>query len=123
MPTQSGGRMDTVQGGTLLGGNDPLGGTARWPHAPGGLPSAYGQAFHRPDDEEPVFGRGTMKRNSQHYVEQASNPNPNRNRNPTAIAYPNLTLTLILTLTLTQPQPRAGCRPRRRGPAHRAARR
>ena len=54
------------------GGNDPLGGTARWPHAPGGLPSAYDQAFHRADDEEPVFGRGTMKRNSQHYVEQAA---------------------------------------------------
>ena len=61
-----------MQGGALRGGNDPLGGTARWPHAPGGLPSAYDQAFHRADDEEPVFGRGTMKRNSQHYVEQAA---------------------------------------------------
>ena len=36
-----------MQGGGLRGGNDPLGGTARWPHAPGGLPSAYDQAFHR----------------------------------------------------------------------------
>ena len=61
-----------MQGGGLRGGNDPLGGTAHWPHAPGGLPSAYDQAFHRADDEEPVFGRGTMKRNSQHYVEQAA---------------------------------------------------
>ena len=43
-----------MQGGALRGGNDPLGGTARWPHAPGGLPSAYDQAFHRADDEEPV---------------------------------------------------------------------
>ena len=47
--------METMQGGELRGGNDPLGGTARWPHAPGGLPSAYDQDFHRADDEEPVL--------------------------------------------------------------------
>mmetsp|Transcript_31569 Transcript_31569/g.74527 ORF Transcript_31569/g.74527 Transcript_31569/m.74527 type:complete len:229 (-) Transcript_31569:150-836(-) len=57
---------------TSMMGNTMMGGTTRWPHAPGGLPSSYDETFHRSDEDEPVFGRGTMKRNSQQYVEQAA---------------------------------------------------
>jgi len=52
----------------------------RWQHAPGGalsstpLPTSYdGQCspgHHSEEDEEPVFGRRTMKANSRQYVEQ-----------------------------------------------------
>merc|ERR1740124_1927040 len=43
-----------------------------WPHAPGGLPSTFDEPGNHSDDDEPVFGRGTMKRNSVQCVEQAA---------------------------------------------------